>query len=145
MSYSWKDETGAEVGTGATLTRTAGQMLGAGFTPMNDSETRTYTVDVSYTDASGSTVTSSGSATATIATAATLTVNATGLQTEGDRYVLAVNKGTAVSFTAGVLCYGGTADYSWSPSGTAIGPVSVLGTHNENAGISPAAGGLTCP
>ncbi len=143
LSYSWKDETGAEVGTGATLTRTAGQMLGASFVPMNDSETRTYSVDVSYTDASGSTVTSSGSATATIATAATLTVNATGLQTEGDRYVLAVNKGTAVSFTAGVLCYGGTADYSWSPSGTAIGPVSGTGTHNENAGISPAAGGLS--
>ena len=141
LSYSWKDETGAEVGTGATLTRTAGQMLGAGFTPMNDSETRTYTVDVSYTDASGSTVTSSGSATATIATAATLTVNATGLQTEGDRYVLAVNKGTAVSFTAGVLCYGGTADYSWSPSSPAFGSVTGTGTHNENAGISPSAGG----
>ncbi|MBQ3687322.1 MAG: hypothetical protein II932_05785, partial [Treponema sp.] len=45
--------------------------------------------------------------------------------------------------TAGVLCYGGTADYSWSPSGTAIGPVSGTGTHNENAGISPAAGGLS--
>ncbi|MBP5465607.1 MAG: leucine-rich repeat protein, partial [Treponema sp.] len=86
-------------------------------------------------------VTSSGSATATITTAATLTVNATGLQTEGDRYVLAVNKGTAVSFTADVLCYGGTVDYSWSPSSPAFGSVTGTGTHNENAGISPSAGG----
>ncbi|MBQ3687050.1 MAG: hypothetical protein II932_04400, partial [Treponema sp.] len=143
FSYSWKDADGNEVGTGASLTRTAGQMLGASFTPLNDSETRTYSVDVSYTDASGSTVTSSGSAAATIATAATLIVNAPGLQTEGDRYVLAVKKGDSVNFTAGVLCYGGTADYSWSPSGTAIGPVSGTGANNENAGISPAAGGLS--
>ena len=145
LSYSWKDETGAEVGTGATLTRTAGQMLGASFVPLNDSETRTYSVDVSYTDASGSTVTSSGSATATIATAATLSVNATGLQTEGDRYVLAVNKGDSVSFTASILCYGGTPTYEWASSGTALGSTltgsdtSVTSTKSANAD----AGGLS--
>ena len=141
LSYSWKDETGAEVGTGATLTRTAGQMLGASFVPLNDSETRTYSVEVSYTDASGSTVTGSGSATATIATAATLTVDAPGIQTEGDRSVLAVKKGDSANFTADVLCYGGTVDYSWSPSSPAFGSVTGTGTHNENAGISPSAGG----
>ena len=141
FTYSWKDETGAEVGTGATLTRTAGQMLGASFTPLNDSETKTYSVEVTYTDATGSTVTGSGSATATIATAATLTVDAPGIQTEGDRSVLAVKKGDSANFTADVLCYGGTVDYSWSPSSPAFGSVTGTGTHNENAGISPSAGG----
>ncbi|MBP5463935.1 MAG: hypothetical protein J6Y13_01990, partial [Treponema sp.] len=90
LSYSWKDETGAEVGTGATLTRTAGQMLGASFTPLNDSETKTYSVEVTYTDATGSTVTSSGSGTATIATTATLVVEGTQSGATDDRLVLVV-------------------------------------------------------
>ncbi|MCR5621227.1 MAG: hypothetical protein K6G18_05160 [Treponema sp.] len=64
FSYSWKDASGAELGTGATLTRTVSELLG-GAIPTGDI-TKTFTVTVSYTDASGSTVTSSGSASATV-------------------------------------------------------------------------------
>ena len=65
FSYEWKDEGGNVVGTDPTLTQTVfelyGSPAGAGSLPYGDI-TKTITVTVSYTDASGATVTADASA-----------------------------------------------------------------------------------
>lgn len=60
FNYEWTDESGASVGSGATLTRTLSELLDG--TPPTGDVTKTFSVTVSYTDESGSTVTSSGAA-----------------------------------------------------------------------------------
>ncbi|MBP5463607.1 MAG: leucine-rich repeat protein, partial [Treponema sp.] len=105
----------------------------------NDSEERTYTVEVTYTDASGSTVTSSGSATATIATAPTLTLTGSGIQTEGGRQFLVLKKSaSAVRVTAEVLCYGGTVTYTWANEGVGLSLIPVPGEYKD---LTPTDGG----
>ena len=148
FTYSWKDQDGNTVAgaTGSTLTLTAGQMLGAGFTPLNASETRTYTVEVTYTEPSGEQAVRTGSATVTIATEATLVLarqDGSSLQTESGSQILVLKKSdAAVPLTANVICYGGTVTYSWTPpSDPAFGAVSGSGSNNETGSISPTAGG----
>ncbi|MBP5463993.1 MAG: leucine-rich repeat protein, partial [Treponema sp.] len=145
LSYSWKDTTGAEVGTGATLIRTAADMLGPSPSLLNDSEERTYTVEVTYTDASGSTVTSSGSATVTIATAPTLTLSDSGgrIRTEDGRQFLVLRRSdtTAVPFAADVLCYTGAVTYTWSTV-TGSGVATLGGTSGSGNSVTPVTGGL---
>ena len=118
VSYSWTDESGAVVGSGATLTRTVNEMLGAGFVPMNDSEEQTYTVTASYTDASGTAKTLTASATATIVTTATIRLTASGIQSEGGRQFIVIPKtASSVPITPEVLCFAGTPTYTWSNVG----------------------------
>ncbi|MBP5156463.1 MAG: hypothetical protein ILP18_01135, partial [Treponema sp.] len=115
VSYSWTDESGTVVGTGATLTRTTGEMLGAGYVPVAESEERTYTVTVSYTDASGTAKTLTASATATVVTTATLRLTGSGIQSEDGRQFIVLPKTAGpVTVTADVLCFGGTPTYTWS-------------------------------
>ncbi|MBP5465740.1 MAG: hypothetical protein J6Y13_11285, partial [Treponema sp.] len=65
FSYEWKDESGAVLGTDPTLTQTVFQLYGspagAGSVPFGDI-TKTITVTVSYTDATGAAVTADASA-----------------------------------------------------------------------------------
>ena len=143
LSYSWKDPDGNEVGTASSLTLTAGEMLGTGFTILHDSETRTYSVEVSYTEPSGEQVTSSGSATATIATTATLTLSGSGLQTEGERMVLVLPKGgSGVTVSADVLCFDGTPAFSWDKDMT-DNTIALSATSGTSVTVSPSLGGMT--
>ena len=145
LAYSWKDADGNEVGTGSTLTRTAGQMLdpaGTGtFTITQASEERTYSVEVSYTEPSGEQVTRSGSATATIVTTAAISLSGSSLQTEGDRQILVLNKGSsAASLTASVVCYSGGVTYSWGSDNPAV--ASVTGSSLTAGSVTPSQGGM---
>ena len=74
VSYVWTDESGNQLGTGATLTRTANEVTGGtapGIAPSDDI-TKTYTVTVSYTDAAGEFKTASASASVTVGLDATI-------------------------------------------------------------------------
>ena len=72
FSYEWEDadDPGTLAGTGATLTKTLGELLG-GTVPAGD-VTKTFSVTVSYTDAGGTTATASGSASVVIGGPVTL-------------------------------------------------------------------------
>ncbi len=149
FTYSWKDQDGNTVAgaTGSTLTLTAGQMLGPGFTPLNASETRTYSVEVSYTEPSGEQAVRTGSATVTIATEATLVLEGSGVQTDdtGHQFLVLNKSASAAAFTARVLCYGGPVNYEWSSVSGGSATLAVTG--NSGAGNSvapaPASGGMT--
>ena len=70
VSYLWTDESGNQLGTGATLIRTANEITGG--TAPADEITKTYTVTVSYTDAAGAAKTASASASVTVGGPVTL-------------------------------------------------------------------------
>ena len=69
-----------------------------------------------------------------------LAVKKSGTVLTGD-LVMAKDAAAPTGLTAEVSGYGAGVNYSWSPSGTALGSVSGTGTHNENASLTPAAGG----
>ncbi|MCR5622672.1 MAG: DUF285 domain-containing protein [Treponema sp.] len=135
VSYSWTDESGTVVGTGSSLTLTVGQMLGAGYVPVAESEERTYGVSVSYTDASGTAKTLTASATVTIVTTATIRLTGSGIQSEGGRQFIVIPKtASSVPITAEVLCFGGTPTYSWSNVGVGFTSFVPAGGDSNNIG-----------
>ena len=145
FTYSWKDADGNTVAgaTGSTLTLTAGQMLGPGFTPLNASETRTYSVEVTYTEPSGEQAVRTGSATVTIATEATIVLEGSGVQTDdsGHQFLVLNKSASAAAFTARVLCYGGSVTYGWST--VSGGSATLTGISGAGNSVSPVSGGMT--
>ena len=89
VSYVWTDEAGSQLGTGATLTRTASEVTG-GVAPA-DEITRTYTVTVSYTDAAGEAKTASASASVTVGLAVTLPAFTIDIEMDTDGYSAALS------------------------------------------------------
>lgn len=146
VEYRWTDEAGSVVGTGATLTRTVNQILGAGFVPTQDEETRTYSVAVSYTDATGESKSLTASAEVTVVTTATIVLTGGDILTEDGRQLLVLKTspaGTAPAMTnlsASVICYGGTATFGWSLPGS--GEATLSGTTGDTNSVTPQAGGM---
>ncbi|MCR5622774.1 MAG: formylglycine-generating enzyme family protein [Treponema sp.] len=89
VSYVWTDEAGSQLGTGATLTRTASEVTG-GIAPA-DEITKTYTVTVSYTDAAGEAKTASASASVTVGLAVTLPAFTIDIEMDADGYSAALS------------------------------------------------------
>lgn len=145
FTYSWKDQDGNTVAgaTGSSLRLTAGQMLGAGFTPLNASETRTYSVEVTYTEPSGEQAVRTGSAAVTIATEATIVLEGSGVQTDdsGHQFLVLNKSASAAAFTARVLCYGGSVTYGWST--VSGGSATLTGISGAGNSVSPVSGGMT--
>ena len=140
ISYSWTDESGTEVGTGPTLTRTVAQMLGAGYVPVAAAEERAYTVTASYTDAAGTPASLTASASVTVVTDVTLVLDGSGIQSESGRQFIVLPKtASPVTVTADVLCYGGTPDYSWAITGGGLSPFP--GSSGDSKDLSPFEGG----
>ena len=143
VAYRWTDEAGNVVGTGPSLSRSVTQMLGTGYVPSAATETKTFSVEASYTDAAGTRTVLTASATATIVTTATLTLDAPGIQTDGGRMLLVMRKGgSGVSVSADVLLFGGTPSYTWSVP-PAEGIVSLSATSDANVTVSPVLGGMS--
>ncbi len=146
VEYSWTDGDGSVVGTGATLTRTVNQILGADFVPTQDEETRTYSVAVSYTDATGESKSLTASAEVTVVTTATIVLTGGDILTEDGRQLLVLKTapaGTAPAMTnlsASVICYGGTATFGWSLPGS--GEATLSGTTGDTNSVTPQAGGM---
>ncbi|MBQ3687254.1 MAG: hypothetical protein II932_05440, partial [Treponema sp.] len=145
FTYSWKDQDGNTVAgaTGSSLTLTAGQLLGPGFTPLNASETRAYSVEVTYTEPSGEQAVRTGSAAVTIATEATIVLEGSGVQTDdsGHQFLVLNKSASAAAFTARVLCYGGSVTYGWST--VSGGSATLTGISGAGNSVSPVSGGMT--
>ncbi|MCR5621833.1 MAG: leucine-rich repeat domain-containing protein [Treponema sp.] len=140
VSYSWTDQDGNVVGTGSSLTRTVGQILGAGFVPVAAAEERTYTLTASYTDAAGTPTVLTAGASVTVVTDVTLRLTGSGIQSESGRQFIVLPKtASPVTVTADVLCYGGTPDYSWAITGGGLSPFP--GSSGDSKDLSPFEGG----
>ncbi|MCR5621852.1 MAG: hypothetical protein K6G18_08340 [Treponema sp.] len=66
IGYAWTDEAGLAVGSGATLTRTLGELVDSTAMTAGSELTRTYTVTVAYTDEGGTAKTASASTTVVV-------------------------------------------------------------------------------
>ena len=140
VSYSWTDQDGNVVGAGSSLTRTVGQILGAGFVPVAAAEERTYTLTASYTDAAGTPTVLTAGASVTVVTDVTLRLTGSGIQSESGRQFIVLPKtASPVTITADVLCYGGTPDYSWAITGGGLSPFP--GSSGDSKDLSPFEGG----